>query len=707
MKINNIILGLAAVFTTTMSIGQLDRSIAPSPGPAPEISIADPVVFDMDNGMKVILSTNTKIPKVSFNIVMGSDPRLEGEKTGLSEMLGGLLLSGTTNRTKDELDFEKDFIGAQMFASSNSVYLNVMTKHIEKGLDLFVDVIQNANFPESEFERLKKQISSGLFAASSDANVMIQNITSKIIFTENHPYGEVITEEHLENITRDDIAELYKKQFTPAGSYLVIVGDINEEEARKIVNERFGSWEGGVPFEKDYHHGVSPEGNRVAFAERPGAVQSVINIAFPVDILPGDDDQIKLEVLNSLFGGRGFSTRLIQNLREDKGYTYGAYSFLDIDRKGSYFYASGSFRNEVTDSAIVEFINELEKLTTELPTHEELNLIKATMAGSFARSLENPRTIASFALNTYRNNLSEDYYKNYLKMLEDVSQEDILEMAQKYITPNNLNIIVVGNKEVVERLKQFDADGEIELFDAFGNPTEEKSYLDSDLSANEVIEKYLMAITQTKNMKKAEKKINKIKTLKKEITLTVAGSPMEMQLTESFKAPNISVQKMTFSGMTIQEEVFNGDKGVSKTMNQTGGFETTEMTEEEVKNKRKTASVFPEYSLLCCNAEYLEILGIEERKDKEPVYVVQYKIGDRTTTNYYSTTSFLKVSSHILEVTEEGPQSITTLFNDYTNYSGYLFPKETTQLVESVSMSGKISNIEINKKIDDKIFKVE
>lgn len=707
MKINNIILGLAAVFTTTIGFGQLDRSIAPTPGPAPEISIADPVVFDLDNGMKVILSTNNKVPKVSFNIVMGSDPRLEGNKTGLSEIMGGLLLSGTTNRTKDELDFEKDFIGAQMFASSNSVYLNVMTKHLDKGLDLLVDVIQNANFPDNEFDRLKRQINSGLFAASSDANVMIDNIMSKVIFTDNHPYGEVVTEEHLENITREDIVQLYKQQFTPAGSYLVIVGDIEEEEAKKIANERFGSWEGGVPFEKEYHHGISPKGNRVAFAERPGAVQSVINIAFPVDILPGDDDQIKLEVLNSLFGGRGFSTRLIQNLREDKGYTYGAYSFLDVDRKGSYFYAHGSFRNEVTDSSIVQFLHELNRLTQEAPTDEELSLIKATMAGSFARSLENPRTIASFALNTYRNNLSEDYYKNYLKTLEEVSKDDILAIAKKYITPNNLNIIVVGNKEVLESLKTFDADREIELFDAFGNPTKEKEYLPSDLSVTEVVEKYLMAVTQSKNMKKAEKKINKVKTLKKDITMTIAGSPMEMQLVEYFKAPNMSVQKMTFSGMTIQEEIFDGEKGISKTMSQTGGFETSEMTDEEVKNKRKTASVFSEHALLCCNSELLELLGIEERKDKTPVYVVRYKIGERTTTNYYCTETFLKVSNNILEITEEGPQGITTLFNDYTNYNGYLFPKETSQLVESVSMSGKITNLEVNKKIDDKVFEVK
>src|SRR5690606_31314876 len=129
--------------------------------------------------------------------------------------------------------------------------------------------------------------------------------------------------------------DFYKKQYTPAGSYLVIVGDINEEKARAIAEKHFGDWDGGVPYAKEYDKGITSNGNRVIFIEKPGAVQSVISVAFPVDILSVDNNEIKLSVLNKVFGGTGFGARLMQNLREDKAYTYGAYSTLDIDQKGS------------------------------------------------------------------------------------------------------------------------------------------------------------------------------------------------------------------------------------------------------------------------------------------------------------------------------------------------------------------------------------
>ncbi|WP_159038430.1 M16 family metallopeptidase [Brumimicrobium mesophilum] len=701
----NIILGSALALTSVFAFGQVDRTKAPVPGPAPEINIPEPIVFDLDNGMKVILSPNDKIPKVSFNLVMGSDPRLEGKKAGLSDMAGDLLMSGTTNKTKDQIDNETDFIGAYLSANSSGMYLSVLKKHMEKGLDLMTDVMKNANFPESEFERVKKQYESGLFSVKTDPSSMMSNAMYKAIFTDNHPYGEVMTEETLNNIKRQDVIDFYKKQYTPAGSYLVIVGDIDEAQARKIAKERFGSWEGGVPYEKDYNKGISPQGNRVIFVEKPGAVQSVISIAFPVDMIPGDENQIKLSTLNKLFGGGGFGTRLMQNLREDKAYTYGAYSSVDVDRKGSYIKAQGSFRNEVSDSAITQFLYEFNRITQDMVTEEELSLNKASMAGSFARTLESPRTIANFALSTYRNDLPSDYYQTYLKKLSAVSENDIMNMAKTYITPNNLNIIVVGNKDVMESLKQFDADGNIEVFDAFGNPKIETNYTEADISKTEVFEKYLMAVTQTSKMKKANKKINKVKTLKKNAVVVPNQAPMELKMTTYFMAPNMAASKMEFNGMVLQEEKFNGNKGVTKMMNQQGGFDTKEMTSEEIADKKKTAAIFPEFSLLCNESDF-ELLGVENR-DGVDMYVVKYIIGKTTTTNYYNKENGLKVYSETLEVTEEGPQSITAVYSEFTDFKGFLFPKKTAQMIESVGMTATLKEVEINGKVDEKLFEVE
>ena len=171
---------------------QLDRSVRPQPGNAPNINIKDSEVFTTANGITVILSENHKLPKVSFDIFTGSDPRIEGNKAGLSDMAGELILSGTANRSKDQLDNEKDYIGASLGASSTSISMSCLTKHMDKGLELMSDVLLNANFPQSEFDRIKKQNESGLMAAKSDPSAMARNAEVKVNFP-NHPFGGVMT----------------------------------------------------------------------------------------------------------------------------------------------------------------------------------------------------------------------------------------------------------------------------------------------------------------------------------------------------------------------------------------------------------------------------------------------------------------------------------------------------------------------------------
>ncbi len=701
----NITLALTIALAATSVSAQVDRSTAPEPGPAPEINIADPQVFTLDNGMKVILSSNHDIPKVSFNLVMGSDPRLEGNKAGLSELAGDLLLSGTSNRSKDELDQEKDFIGASLFASSSSIYMSCLTKHMDKGLDIMTDVMKNANFPEDEFDRIKKQYESNLLSVKTDPNSMASNAMSKAIFPKDHPYGEIMTEKTLENIKRQDVIDFYKKQFTPAGSYLVIVGDIDEEKAKSVAEEHFSNWEGTVPFEKSYSNGYVPEGNRVIFVEKPGAVQSVINIAFPVKMKPGDEDQIKLSVLNKLFGGGGFGTRLMQNLREDKAYTYGAYSRMNVNREGSWLSAAGSFRNEVTDSAITQFLYEFDRITKEEVSEEELSLNKSSMNGSFARSLESPRTVANFALNIFRNNLPSDYYQTYLKKLSSVNKDDILATAKKYFKPENLNIIVVGNPDVLEKIKKFDADGKIEIFDAFGNKTKQKEYRKSDLSAEEVMKNYLMAITGAKNLSKAKKALDKIKSVKKVIEVVPSGSPVSLTMETYYMAPNKEMTTMQFQGMEVQKQVFNGEKGVTISMNQTGGKDTTMMTKEEIADKNATAGLFPEIGLLK-HVDELKLLGLDSLKGKD-YYVIEYTEGETTNQAYYNKETFLKEHSSSIEPTDDGVQEMSASFSEFEKHKKVLFPHKTIQLVGSQSMNATLKEIEINKGVDESKFTIE
>jgi zinc protease len=697
ITMKKIILTGALILVASTSFGQLDRSIRPTAGTPPTINIKDSEVFTTENGITVILSENHKLPKVSIRLVTGSDPMLEGPKAGLSQIAGELIMAGTTNRTKDKLDAEVDYIGATLSADGQSMFLACLTKHLDRGLNLMTDVLYNANFPESEFMRIKKQSESALLSAKSNPDQMADNAERRANFPAGHPYGEIMTEATLAAINKKDVEEYFKKVFTPSGSYLVIVGDINRAKAEEIAKNYFGSWKGGPAFKKDYGPGQFNKGNRVIFVKKPGAVQSKVAISFPIKMKPGEPNQLPLNVTNGILGGGGFGTRLMQNLREDKAYTYGCYSSLDVTDNGSWFSAAGNFRNEVTDSAIVQLLKEIGNIGESYVKDSELSLTKSAMAGGFARSLENPQTIARFALNIIQNNLPKDYYQTYLKRLDAVNNEAILEMAQTYFTAKNCNIVVVGNEEILEKLKVFDADGKIEIFDAFGNVAKEMKK--ADISKEQLIEKYVLATTQTTSMKAANKKIKKVKSLKQTLELSTEQIPAPLTMTTVFVAPNKEAMKIEMQGMMIQKEFFDGTKGASSNM-QTG---KKEMSAEEIASKQKTAGLFPELTYATAGMQ-VELIGIEEISEGN-AYVLKMIDGDKQTFDYFDTKSFQKIKS--VSIQKEGDEIVeaSRSYSDFKEVEGILFPQKVTMMMGELGLTGKVTSIEINGSIDENTFK--
>lgn len=691
-----IIFSGALILMATASFGQLDRSVRPQAATPPTINIKDSEVFKTANGITVILSENHKLPKVSIRLVMGSDPFLEGPKAGLSAVAGQLIMSGTTNRTKDKLDSEVDYIGATLTADGNSMFLSCLTKHIDKGLGLMTDVLYNANFPESEFNRIIKQNESGLLSAKSNPDQMADNAERRANFPSGHPYGEIMTEATLAAIKKSDVEAYFKKMFTPDGSYLVIVGDVTKEQATKMVDKYFASWTGGPAYKADYGQGQFNKGNRVIFVKKPGAVQSKVSISFPVKMKPGEMNQIPLTVTNGILGGGGFGTRLMQNLREDKAYTYGCYSALDITDNGSWFSAAGNFRNDVTDSAIVQILKEIEGIGNAYVKDSELSLTKSAMAGNFARSLESPQTIARFALNIIQNNLPKDYYQTYLKRLESVDKDAVLEMAQTFFTAKNCNIVVVGNEEILEKLKVFDADGKIEMFDAFGN--EVKEMKKADISKEQLIEKYIYAATATTSMKAAMKKIKKIKSLKQVIELSNPQFPAPLLMTSYFVAPNKEAMKMEMQGMLIQKEWFDGTKGASSNM-QTG---KKELTAEEVAKKQKNAGLFPELSYATSGVK-TELMGIENQNGVD-LYVLKIVDGDNQSFDYFDVKTFQKVKSVSIQKQGDEVAEVTRTYADYKDVNGIQVAHKTSLMLGEMGLEGKVTAVEVNGKIEETVF---
>jgi len=681
----------------TILFGQVDRSIRPEAAEAPTINIEDSEVFTTSNGITVILSENHKLPRVSFNLVMGASSMAEGKMAGLSEIAGSLILSGTESRTKDQLDGEIDYIGASISASNNNIYMSCLTKHMDKGLNVMSDVLVNANFPQSEVDRIISMNESGLVAAKSDAGTMANNARAVANFPKSHPFGEVMTKESLDNINRDAIVEFYKAVFTPDGSYLVIVGDINKEQATKVVDEYFTAWSGGQVYKAEMVSANKVTQNRVLFVKKTGAVQSNINITFPMNITPADEDYLKLKVLNGILGGGAFGNRLMKNLREDKAYTYGCRSSVNVDEEGSFMSAGGNFRNDVTDSAITQILFELDGIIEDYVTDDELNLTKSSMAGAFARSLERPSTIARFALGIIKYDLPKDYYQTYLKKLDAITKEDVLMVAQKYFSADKCNIIVVGNEEVLDKLKKFDADGKIEKLDAFGNEVSDRA--PADITVEELFEKHATVVAMGSTGKKRMKKLKKFKSYELKVEIKIPQAPSPGLITNVWSSDGREGSKMEMMGMTIQSSYFDGEKGASKNM-QTG---SKELTAEEITSKKKSVGLIPELNYATSGMEY-ELLGIEEY-DEKLCYVVNLNDGENEIFEYYSKETLHKVATVTIVTNEGETTEVTVTYDNYNEYNGFLFPDTINYSFGSMAAPGKVKSRKVNVKFDLDDFK--
>lgn len=687
-------LSLLVALSLSSINAQLDRSIMPKPAPAPEIQIKPTETWTTANGITVILSENHKLPKVTFDLTLGSGASLEGEKAGLSELAGSLVMSGTSSRSKDQLDKEIDFLGASLSASASNVYLSVLTKHLDQGLSLMADVTKNASFPEDEFNRISDQLRSGMVSLKSEAAGMAGNATVKVNFPK-HPYGEVMTFTTLSAISISDVKEFYRSRYTPQGAYLVIVGDINRSQAEKMVNTYFGNWQGPQPIISEYKDPVKSNGNQVYFVNKPGAVQSVIQVSFPIPMRMGNQDQLAMSVLNDVFGGSGFGTRLMQNLREDKAFTYGCYSSLNNQDLGGWISISGNFRNAVTDSAIQEILNELNRLLNETITTPELELTKAVKNGSFARSLERPQTIARFAYNISKYKFPEDYYRNYLQRLENIDAAELSRVAKTYIKPNNYNIVVVGNESVLDKIKAFDSDGKVTMLDEFGDVKIDR--IPSDMSANEILEKYVLAVTQTGSMAQAQKKVKKVKNVLQKAALTSDKIPFPLQSFDLYTKDGVRAEKIEFNGNVAQSKYYDGISGFEKNM-QTG---KTPFDDNKMKTAALEKALIPEMDwMLSANARYVNLVGIEQENNQQ-YYVIRVGMGPQNESlHYYDKSTFMKWKTVKTVVNKDESFNAITEYSDYRAVKGILFPYQSVLNAGSMTFTQKVEEIIVNGKVN-------
>ncbi|RJQ62261.1 MAG: insulinase family protein [Stygiobacter sp.] len=678
------------LLSLTANFAQLDRSQKPKPGPAPEVKIGDAESFELANGLKVFVVENHKLPKVTFSLMLDRDAIVEGKNAGYISTAGQLLRTGTKKRSKDKLDEEIDFLGADLNTSSTSVFASGLSKYTEKIMDLMADVILNPDFKQEELEKIRKQSLSGLAFAKDDPDQISNRVQGALVYGKEHPYGEFETEESVKAITLDMCKAYHETYFRPNIAYLAIVGDISKAKAKSLVEKYLGKWEKKDVPKNTFTNPKPPVVNKVALVDKAAAVQSVISVSYPVDLRIGSDDALKTKVANLILGGSA-TGRLFMNLREAKAYTYGAYSSLNPDKLVGSFSASTKVRTTVTDSAITEILAEMKKIRNEKVSEKELENAKNLLAGNFIRSLEQPATVANFAINTAIYNLPKDYYKNYLKNLSAVSVDDVQSIAKKYVKPNNANILVVGSAEdVAKNLAKFSVSGKVDYLDIYGekfDPNVKKA--PEGLTAEQVIAKYVEATGGKANLEAI-----------KDETLKMSGAMqgMTINITMIRKAPNKMYQLVDF-GVGQQKTLFDGEKGKSSQMGQEQELTGAQL---EAMKIEATLNSYLYYDKLGVK---LELGGMEALNGKDAYKVnLIYPSGKKSTQYYDVESGFLVKSSNTVE-SPQGAMSISTEFADYKDVKGTKVAHKIIQGTPMGSIELTVTSVERNTNPSDEMFK--
>lgn len=690
MRIKNIFLALGATMVLSVAANAQEdfRKNPPKPGPAPTIEIGDSEVFKLDNGLTVILVENHKLPRVSFQLSVDVPDFNEGEKAGYVNIAGDLMGRGTETMTKAQIDESIDFIGASFSTFGSGMYGSCLSKNSDDLLSIMSDVLMNPVFPAEEFDKIKKTTLSGIAQAKNSPDAIMSNVRRTVVYGANHPFGSVETEETINAIEVADCESYYETYFKPNISYLVIVGDMDAKTAKNAAETYFGKWEqGSVPAVKPMAV-ERPEGVNVIFVDQPGAVQSTVAVCYPMDYSVTSSDYITGSLMSTVLGGY-FGSRLNQNLREDKAYTYGARGGLRPNKLIGNFTASASVRNEVSDSSVTEMLHEINRMINEPLSEEELSTVKNFRTGNFAIGLENPRTIADFALNTIQYDLEDDFYANYLKVMNAITVEDMSATAQKYLKPEACYVVVVGNKsEVAESLVKFDSNGSIDYYDAYGKKLEETK-VPVNITPEAIIGDYINVIG-------GKEKLEKVDVV--EITAAAATEMGELEFyVVKSKALN-TVQKVSMGGMTFMKMVINGIEGYSE-----GRGMSKDLSPMEVSEAKADAMPFPELQYFE-EGRYnsISLAGIEKIND-EDVYRLDLVRNDGVTiSEYFSVDSSLK-----LRTVAASPQgSITYDFEVYKDFEGIMMPSITKiSGMMPTPIEQNIKSVVINPKNASDLFK--
>ena len=666
----------ASFLISGMTMAQkIDINAMPKPGPTPSINIATPKTFKLSNGLTVMVVENNKLPRVNITLSMDRPPIYEGAIAGVNSIMADQLGKGTATMSKDDFNKRVDFLGSKINFNSNGAFANTLSKYFPEIIGLMADAAINPKFSAEEIQKSKERSIEALKLDEKSAQSIASKVSNAIIYGKNTARGEFETEASNNAITLKDVQDVYSKYYAPNNAYLVVVGDVKFKEVKKLVESKFGAWKKSSTTIPAVEPAKNVTKTEIEMIDVPTAVQSVISVGNVTTLQMKDPQFFAATIANYILGGGG-EARLFMNLREKNAFTYGAYSGLSTSKYSPEFSAESSVRNEVTDKAVTEFLNELKGIASIKP--EELANAKAKLKGDFIRSMEKPETMAKFAVNSEIYNLPKDFYANYLKAIDNVTVEDVQNAAKANILPNQSRIFVAGKaSEVADGLEKLGF--AVNYYDKDANKISKPTIQKIDLTAAQVADKYVTAIG-------GKAALDKVTSIATTAAASVQGMNLDMTLVKA-RGGKIFMD-MKVMGNSMQKVVFDGINGKMTAQGQTMDL-PAEMKADFANDKE----LFPEVTF--AKKAALKVSGIEKINGED-----SYAIKDGSTVYYYSVASGLKTGETKTQKINGQEVTVPTTYGDYKTVDGVKLPYKISQSMMGQSLDYLVTKYELNKAKD-------
>ena len=423
----------------------------------------------LSNGLEVILAEAHSIPKFHGELFFRSGNAAVADRApGLAEMTATVVRTGTAKRASRKIEEDLRRIGADLSsgagADTSAISFSGLSEFAEPLLGLVNELAREASFPEGEFERERRQKLEEVKMERTQPGFLASERLRKVLFGA-HPYGQVSpSEAQVAAYKREELEAVYRKYYTAANGILLLVGDFDSNAMLNSADKVFSKWTGKKPYSNPVAAPASPRGRRVYLVHVPGAVQTQI-LAGCHAITRKHPDWVKLGLTNSLYGG-AFNSRLVMNIREDKGYTYSPRSGVTALRQHGYFSVSAAVRNDVVAASLTEIFYEMDKLRSVPVPGPELADAQNYLSGIFSMGLATQDGLLSQLSTVALNELPDDYLETYRQKVRALTPDDLLSTARKYLDSANMQIAVVGDRAQIQ--SQAALFGELEVYDAQG-----------------------------------------------------------------------------------------------------------------------------------------------------------------------------------------------------------------------------------------------